>query len=333
MPELTVGKIRGMKEITTSNGLMTILALDQRGSIVPALGLSPGDRAVYQRLRDFKLMVLRHLVRPASAVLLDPQYVAAEAVAEGVLPGHKGLIVTLEQSGYVGEPTARLNRVLPDWSMALVKRMGASAAKLLIEFNPYAGEAAERQEQLVANLAQEARAADLPFLVEPVVYSTQPGVPKQSAEFAAQRPALVIETARRIGALGADVLKVEFPHDARFNDDEGAWVDGCAALNEAAPVPWALLSAGVDYQTFKRQVRVVCQAGASGFVAGRAIWKEALTMAGEERETFLRSSAADRMAELSELVEAYGRPWTAHYPGLASAAGDGWLTRYAEARA
>ena len=181
--------------------------------------------------------------------------------------------------------------------------------------------------------AQVLARARQPFLVEPVVYSTQPGVPKQSAAFAAQRPALVIETARRIGALGADVLKVEFPHDARFNDDEGAWVDGCAALNEAAPVPWALLSAGVDYQTFKRQVRVVCQAGASGFVAGRAIWKEALTMAGEERETFLRSSAADRMAELSELVEAYGRPWTAHYPGLASAAGNGWLTRYAEARA
>jgi hypothetical protein len=68
-------------------------------------------------------------------------------------------------------------------------------------------------------------------------------------------------------------------------------------------------------------------------VAGRAIWKEALAIAGEEREAFLRGSAADRMAELSELVDAYGRPWTAHHPGLASAAGDGWLTRYAEVRA
>ena len=170
--------------------------------------------------------------------------------------------------------------------------------------------------------------ADLPLLVEPVVYSTEPGVPKQSAQFAASRPALVIETARRIGALGVDVLKMEFPHDAGFNDDEAAWAAACAALNEAALVPWTLLSAGVDYHTFKRQVKVACQSGASGFVAGRAIWKEALNVTGAEREAFLRTTAAQRMAELAALVETYARPWTALHPDLASEVGEGWLAGY-----
>ena len=324
----SIGKVRGLREITTPEGLMTILALDQRGSIVPALGLSPDDPALYPKLRDFKLMVIDYLLPAASAVLLDPQYAAAEAVARGAVPGHKGLIVTLERTGYVGESTARRQQLLPGWSVDKVKRMGASAAKLLCEYHPEAGQAAEDQQRLVADMVSEARAADLPLLVEPVVYSVDASTPKGSAEFAARRPALVIETARRIGRLGVDVLKVEFPHDARYVDDEKAWAEACAELDAAAPVPWALLSAGVDYPTFKRQVKFACQAGASGFVAGRAIWKEALTMSEAERETFLRTTGAARMAELAELVHRYGRPWTSCYPDLAASVDQNWLANY-----
>jgi len=329
MRNLTIGKMRGLREIATPEGLMTILALDQRGSIVPALGLSPDDPALYQKLRDFKMMVLHYLLPAASAVLLDPQYAAAEAVACGAVPGHKGLIVTLEKSGYVGEATARRNQVLPGWSLAKVKRMGASAAKLLCEYNPEVAGASADQDRLVAGLVDEARAADLPLLVEPVVYSDRADVPKQSAEFAARRPALVIETARRIGALGVDVLKVEFPHDAKFNHDERAWAKACAELNAVAPVPWVLLSAGVDYPVFRDQVEAACKQGASGFVAGRAIWKGSLPLAEDERERFLRTAGADRMAELAGIVEAYGRPWTSYYPDLAAAVDRDWMSRYA----
>jgi tagatose 1,6-diphosphate aldolase len=279
-------------------------------------------------MRDFKLMVLAYLLEPASGTLIDPVYIAAEAVARRALSGQKGFIVSLEESGYQGEPTARYTELLPNWSVEKVKRMGASAAKLYFDYNPRAGALAEQQERLVATLVEAARKADLPLLVEPVSYSLDPRIPKSSPEFAAARPDLVVESAKKIGALGVDVLKVEFPHDARFNDDEDAWADACAALNEAAPVPWALLSAGVDFETFKRQVRVACQAGASGYVAGRAIWKEATDLQGEERETFLRTTGAARMAKLTEVAHAYGHPWTAHYPDLEKAAEEGWMTRY-----
>jgi tagatose 1,6-diphosphate aldolase len=318
-----------MQELSSPEGLMMVLAMDHRSSLADALGVPVGHPGCYETMRDFKLAVLEHLLPHATATLIDPQYVAADAIARGALPGSKGLIVTLEESGYHGEPTARLTRLLPNWSIGLVKRMGGSAAKLYLDYNPYAGEAAERQEKLVAKLVGEAHEADLPLLVEPISYSLDPGVPKKSAGFAARRPDLVVETVRRIGALGVDVLKVEFPHDASFEDDEGAWADACAALNDAAPTTWALLSAGVDYETFKRQVKVACQAGASGFVAGRAIWKEAIALSGAEREEFLRTTGAARMAELSEIAGTYARPWTAHYPNLADAAGAGWLERYA----
>ncbi len=325
----TIGKVRGLAEIATRDDLFTILALDQRGSLARSLGIESGDPTTYQQMRDFKLSVLDALLGEVSATLIDPEYVAAEAVAAGVVPGDTGFIVSLEKSGYQGEPTAREQTLLDGWSVRKVKLMGASAAKLYFDYHPEGGPTAS-QEALVSSLVEAGHEYDIPLLVEPVSYSPIEGVVKKSAAFAALRPQIVVETVRRIGALGPDVLKLEFPHDAAFNQDEDAWLAACEEMTEASPVPWALLSAGVDYDVFRRQVEVACRAGASGFVAGRAIWKEATTMQSEERSVFLNTTGRDRMKELVEVVHEYGRPWRDHYPELAASVGEGWLSGYAE---
>lgn len=327
MTGLTIGKIRGLQEISSGDDLFTILALDQRGSLGRALDLDLDAPGSYQPMRDFKLDVLEALGEHVSAALIDPEYVAAEAVAAGTLPGSRGLIVSLEKSGYLGEPVAREQTLIEGWSVRKVKMMGASAAKLFFDYHPQ-GETAVSQEALVRSLVEEGREYDLPMLIEPVSYSVEPGVSKKSAEFAATRPDVVVEMVRRIGALGGDVLKVEFPYDANFNNNEDEWLRACEAMTEAAPVPWALLSAGVDYDVFKRQVKAACQGGASGFVAGRAIWKEAAERQGEERVKWLRETAVERVKELVDIVHQHGRPWRAAYPGLESSVGEGWLASY-----
>jgi tagatose 1,6-diphosphate aldolase len=321
-PPLTIGKIRGIQQAALDGGLFSILAIDHRGS---DLGLPATD---YEAVRDFKLSVVRPLVAHASGVLLDPVYSAAEAVARGVLPGGVGLILALEAYGYAHEPESRLSRVLTGWSLEKIKRMGGSMAKLYFTYHPDAGEETEQQEAFVKQLVEQARAADLPLIVEPICFSLDPAAPKGSAAFAERRPDLVIESVRRVGALGPDMLKVEFPHDAVHVEDEAAWADACAALDEASPVPWLLLSAGVDYGTFRRQLRIACEAGASGHVTGRAIWKEAASLTGAARETFVRGTAAARLAELTDIVREYGRPWTARFPDLAAGAGEGWYKTY-----
>jgi tagatose 1,6-diphosphate aldolase len=328
MKNLTIGKVRGLREIATRDDLFTILAIDQRRSLLKALSISEDDPDCYQIVRDFKLTVVEHLIEIASAALIDPEYAAAEAIVHGTLPGDKGLIVTLEKSGYVGVETSRQQTLLPDWSVSKVKAMGASAAKLYFDYHPDAGEGARQQEQLVSSLVESGREVDLPILAEPVSYSIEAHTPKKSAAFSEQRPKVVMETVRKIGALGPDLLKLEFPHDADFVNDEAVWTEACATISEISPVPWALLSAGVDFDIFRRQVKVACQSGASGFVAGRAIWKEATQVEGKERDTFMREIAAPRMAELVELVHRYGRPWTDHYHDLASLVGEGWLSEY-----
>jgi tagatose-1,6-bisphosphate aldolase len=123
---------------------------------------------------------------------------------------------------------------------------------------------------------------------------------------------VVVETAKRLTPLGVDILKAEFPLDV--NDiDEIRWVDACKEISSASVTPWILLSAAVDYETFLRQVAAACNAGASGIAVGRAVWKEAVTMMGEERVTFLRTIAQDRISRLTVLCEALAKPYTDFY--------------------
>ena len=119
--------------------------------------------------------------------------------------------------GLAGEATARVSRVLPGWSVEQAKRLGASAAKLLVYYHPDAANAAE-QERFVADVAAQCRAADFALFVEPLGFD-----PVTGGKLAGEaRRRCVIETARHLTALGPDVLKAEFPYDVSVTD-EGAW--------------------------------------------------------------------------------------------------------------
>jgi tagatose 1,6-diphosphate aldolase/sulfofructosephosphate aldolase len=46
-----------------------------------------------------------------------------------------------------------------------------------------------------------------------------------------------------------------------------------------------------------------------GFIAGRAIWGEAVSLEGEERVSFLRETAVPRLAALRDALSRDGRSW------------------------
>ncbi|TET42961.1 MAG: tagatose 1,6-diphosphate aldolase, partial [Dehalococcoidia bacterium] len=263
--------------------------------------------------------------------LLDPEYGAGQAIAAGLLPGPKGLLVSVEKTGYTGDSTARITELLPGWSVKKVKKMGASAVKLLIYFRPDLKDVASKQLDLVARLADQCLEEDIAFLVEPVSYPANEGE-VSSKKFAEVKPGLVIETARQITALPIDVLKSEFPADIKFEQDEGKLLGLCQELNETSRLPWVLLSAGVDFESFRKQVKIACKAGASGFLAGRALWQEgAQIRSREERMDFFRNTAAPRLKELAEIADNYGKPW---YSRLGAENGEfvpvteGWYRSY-----
>lgn len=307
--DISIGKLRGLQQLADSKGIMTMCAIDHRGALRRALNKENPAVVSYQDIVDFKLDLCQALAPIASAILLDPEYGAGQAIAAGLLPGSKGLLVSLEKTGYAGDSTARVTELLSDWSVRKAKRMGASAVKLLIYFRPDLKDIASKQLDLVARLADECLEEDIAFLVEPVSYPIEQDG-GSSKSFAEIKPSLVIETARQVTALPIDVLKSEFPADTKFEQDEEKLLLLCQELNQASQLPWVLLSAGVDFDSFKKQVEIACKAGASGFLAGRALWQEgAQIRPREQRMAFFQKTAALRLKNLSEIAATYGKPW------------------------
>ncbi len=328
---ISIGKLRGLQQLADSKGIMTMCAIDHRGALKRALNDKNPAAVSYQDIVDFKLDLCQAVAPFASAVLLDPEYGAGQAIAAGLLPGPKGLLVSIEKTGYTGDSTARITELLPGWSVKKAKKMGASAVKLLIYFRPDLKDVASKQLDLVARLADQCLEEDIAFLVEPVSYPANKGE-ASSKKFAELKPGLVIETARQITALPIDVLKAEFPADIRFEQDEEKLLGLCQELNETSRLPWVLLSAGVDFNSFKKQVDIACKAGASGFLAGRALWQEgAQIRSRDERMNFFQNTAAPRLKKLAEIADSYGKPW---YSRLGAENGrfapvtEGWYRSY-----
>ncbi|MBI4498331.1 MAG: tagatose 1,6-diphosphate aldolase [Chloroflexi bacterium] len=309
MHQLTLGRLRGLQRIASPAGIFAMTALDHRGSMRRMIRPDTPKAVGGEMLTQYKQEICAALAPASTAMLLDPIYGAAQVLASGALPREVGLLVSLEKTGYTGSSEARLTELLPDWSAEKVKRMGAEAAKLLIYYHPGQPETAAQQRRLVCRVAEECARLDLPLLVEPLAYPVGDG-DQDPAEFARRKPGVVAETARQVTALGIDVLKAEFPADLRYEHDEGRLLAACQQLDEAAQAPWVLLSAGVTFEEFARQVEIAAKAGASGFLAGRAVWQEAMAMTdGAERRRWLETVAADRVRRLAEIATSYGRPW------------------------
>jgi tagatose-1,6-bisphosphate aldolase len=178
----------------------------------------------------------------------------------------------------------------------------------------------------VAAVAAQAADEDIALFIEPLSYSIDADVPRLVGE---GRRRVVVETARRLSAIGGDVLKAEFPYDASVTD-ESRWREACEELDEASLLPWVLLSGGVDEETFERQVATACRAGASGVLVGRSVWAEAARLGPPERDAFLDTTGIGRLRRLVELVDRIGRPWHERPSSVASTPSpdEGWYHGY-----
>jgi tagatose 1,6-diphosphate aldolase len=215
----------------------------------------------------------------------------------------------MEASGYSGGKEHRLTKLLDGWSVEKIKRMGASAVKILVYYRPDLEQLASQQLNTVNKVAKECIKYDLPFLVEPKSYPIGKEI-SNPQDFAVVKEQLVIKTAQAITALPIDVLKAEFPADLHYEKDKAKLINLCRNLDRSSQVPWVILSAGVEFELFCQQVEIACQAGASGFVGGRAIWQEAMHIDNaRERVQYLSTVGADRLKRLSEIVNKYAVPW------------------------
>jgi tagatose 1,6-diphosphate aldolase/sulfofructosephosphate aldolase len=292
---------RSLDDIATEGGTFAIIAMDQRNTLrrmFTAVGREGTDR----ELRDAKADVARALTPMASGLLSDPTYGVPAITEAGALAATCGLLVAAEPAerrSYHAEPRAHRD---PALNAAWVTEQGGNALKFFLQLRADRPAPGDGEPDLVAEalavcqeVIDDCRATGVPVVIENLVYS----LPGRELEGRAREDAIV-EAARALNDLDIDLLKLEYPGSP----------NGCRRLASVLDRPWAVLSAGVPFAEFSQAMRVAFdEGGASGFIAGRSVWREAVALHGPARQKFLSDVARPRLAELTAVATTYARPW------------------------
>lgn len=291
MNDLITIERRALQRISTDRGNMLVIAADQRNSMKAVVQDAPEAGITAAELAVIKADLVQHLANHAPAILLDPEVALPGIVDDRVLTRDTALVVGMDSSGADVVDGLKYTNFVPGITARQVRDFGGDAAKMLYYTRP------DRQQQdarLLRDLDTAIADCDREGVLLVVELLTYRLDEETEQEYQAKFTDLVADGARLAVEHGSKLLKLQYPGSP----------DGCQAVTDAAAgVPWAVLSAGVDHETFLDQVRVAMAGGASGAMAGRSIWKDALSFDPIHREQLLTSRALPRLYELQAAVD------------------------------
>lgn len=278
------------------DGTFAMVAMDQRESLRTMLA-EHGRPDDAQAVAAFKAAVAEHLAPLASGFLIDPGYdeVADRVAGRDDGAGRPGLILAVDRlTQERGGPVTDTD--LLDVDLAAAKARGVVALKLLVIWKRDGDEA--RRLELAREFVARSRAAGLLSVLEPVVQPA-PGEDDFDLDHS------IVGAAEVLGAVRPDLYKAQVP--SRGTGDAGHIVKTCERITATLPVPWVVLSNGVARDDFPRAVELACTGGASGTLAGRALWTPALEAA--DPVPVLADRCRARLAEIAAVVHRAARPW------------------------
>jgi sulfofructosephosphate aldolase len=285
--------------IARPSGGLAMVAMDQRESLRAMFDAAGRGRPADRVLIDFKVAVAQALGPLASGFLIDRQYGYREVAS--VLPATAGLILAADAltqaDGGPVEETALDDAVLqPDFDLA-----GAVALKLLIIWRR--DDKREQRVQLARDFIAASAERGLLSVLEPVVRAT----PEELAAGTWDTDAAIREAAAELSPLGPSLYKVQVPLGGAGTPEEQ--LRASEELAKSIIGPWVVLSQGVAQDRFLAAVEAACRAGASGFLAGRALWSD--VVGADDIAATLRERSVPRLERLVEVVDRYAQPWGA----------------------
>ncbi|MEO1286454.1 MAG: tagatose 1,6-diphosphate aldolase [Chloroflexota bacterium] len=300
----TIGKYRHFSRVANEQGHFVVMAIDHRTNLLEKLNHYTDAPLTDEDFMAFKHDVIKALMPHASAILADPSYGITKGVAEATITGQYGLLAPIEVTDYGLHPSQRRMQSIPNWSVKKIKMMGGDGVKSLLPYHPDADNVQEK-ENFVQSIIDDCTEFDVPFFLEPIPYALDPTATLSNKELLS----ISVTMCEKFSAMGVDCLKLPFPVNHKQSQGESEWREACEAITEACSVPWALLSAGVDFETFLKQSEIACKAGASGVIVGRAVWAEAVELQGDARHDFLENTASHRMQQLAQVCEQHATAW------------------------
>ena len=121
-------------------------------------------------------------------------------------------------------------------------------------------------------------------------------------------------TIRARPGYAVDVFKLESPVNAEDADGSEGVQELFDEMGRLAGRPWVMLSAGAGKEAFKNILTHAFKAGASGFLAGRAIWLDAFNHYPDWSAIHakLETESVEYMKNISELADREAKAWNAH---------------------
>jgi sulfofructosephosphate aldolase len=281
---------RDLSSIARPSGALAMVAIDQREALRAMMAERRCEPVGDADVTAFKLDATRALTPYASGVLLDRQFVLDQAIEQGAVTRGCGLIAAADHFVPGTDELVADAVIDEEVDPARYAACGVVALKLLIVWRP--DEDPQRRVDMVHDFVARARAAGLISIIEPVSRAPRDG---RDWDWGAG----VLAAARELGDLGADLYKAEVP--LHGEGDEADVRRECAAISDAVGSPWVVLSSGVRDEVFPHAVELAMREGASGFLAGRAVWRTCLA-AADVRSSLQRDAVA-RLQRLCEVVD------------------------------
>lgn len=266
---------RRLRRLADRQGVTRVLAIDHRDSLRVLLEPDNPDLVTDEELRRIKIDLARASKGRATGVMLDPRVGMDETVV-GEVPSGVAIIAALEAQGYMADESVTHTTLLEGWGSTLAAARGADAVKLLALWS---GSPLADQRTVIDAAVTDAHAAGLPLVLEPLPR----GLPGTGP--------WVLDWAAAYRDAGADLFKLPFPGSA----------EACRELSELLPVPWVLLSAGADFEPFCEQLATAQDAGAAGYIVGRAVWREAAVRDDDARRDAIDGLVGPRLEALMDI--------------------------------
>jgi sulfofructosephosphate aldolase len=279
-----------LSALARPSGAFAMLAVDQREAMRAMFAEHQSEPVSDEQVTGFKLAATRTLTPYASAVLLDKQFVLDRAIAERAVAPGCALIAAADEFIPSAEELVADVRIDAAVDPAYYRDRGVQALKLLVIYRPD-GDPSPRI-SMVEEFVDRCRSNGLISIIEPVSRA-----PLTESDW--DWNSGVLAAARELGVLGADLYKAEMPLRGEGSDDEVR--AACAAITETVATPWVVLSSGVHRDRFARAVALACAEGASGFLAGRAVWSACI--GAPDPLQALRQDAVGRLQLLCETVD------------------------------
>lgn len=288
-----------LDSIARPSGGLAMVAMDQRESLRTMFVDAGRPDVTTAELTEFKCAVAEVLSPEISGFLTDREHGFPQVRDRGLVAPTAGLILAAdslvqEPLGPVTDTGVDAAVLAPDFD-----RGGVVALKLLVKWKRDGRRQARRE--MAEQFARSCDRLGLLSVLEPVVEPTE----RELADGSWDHLSAICECADELSRVGQSLYKVQVPLGGRGPRD--VLDAACRELNSHIVGPWVVLSQGVDRDDYLTAVTSACAAGASGFLAGRAIWSDLVGRA--DLRSALAEISVPRLRRLCEVVDTVATPW------------------------